>query len=74
VPVSGGNSPGSIFQEFEPVIDTTAFTVTAYTVVAAKTKVYVGGILLPQANYTVSGQVITTTAAVPAYSLVTISN
>lgn len=71
---SGGTSPGTLFQEFETTGDTTVFTVTDFTVVSAKVKVYIGGILMPASNYSVSGQVITMVYAVPEGSLVTIMN
>lgn len=73
---SGGTSPGTLFQEFETTGDTTVFTVTDFTLVAAKAKVYIGGILVyPKATaYSVSGQVVTMAVAVPAGNVVTITN
>ena len=71
---SGGTSPGSIFQEFPVTVATDTFTVTTFTVVSTKTKVFVDGILLPSVNYTISGQVITTAYEIGIGSIVTVFN
>jgi hypothetical protein len=71
---SGGTSPGSIFQEFTVTVATDTFTVTLFTVVSTKTKVFIDGILLPSVNYTISGNVITTAYEIGIGSIVTVFN